>query len=391
MIRAKPFSIKRSKKPDREFKVLFGLIELYLESGKPIGSNTLRENGFEELSSATIRNYFAHLEESGYLTQQHASGGRLPTSRAFRFYAETYAAGKAETDHVEDIRLDFPPETKEPVAFLFRAAEALSTLSGTAVCLAAPRFDHDFILDVKLVGIDAGRCACVLVTDFGLVRTEVLPTPARLSNFALKRIEQYIHWHLRGGERPETLSHEEEQAARRFYEEIMIRFIVGYGNFSHSDFFRTGFAKLLNYSEFNDPVVLANSLSLFENSVKMRQLLTECQTRGQLAFWIGEDFAPYGLELSGCSFLAIPYRIRQSAVGAIGLLGPMRIPYRKLFHLLQQFANGIGETLTRSLYKYKLQYRQPSSASQAGGQEGVLAESSLKLLEIKNQSGARHD
>ncbi|MBI5345703.1 MAG: heat-inducible transcriptional repressor HrcA, partial [Chlamydiae bacterium] len=74
-------------KQDKETAILFGLIELYIKMGEPIGSNSLREKGFEYMSSATIRNYFAKLEENGLLAQQHASGGRIPTPKAFELYA----------------------------------------------------------------------------------------------------------------------------------------------------------------------------------------------------------------------------------------------------------------------------------------------------------------
>src|SRR5690349_18344642 len=84
----KSFTQKRPAKDQRERLVLLGLVDLHLSSGKPIGSNTLRENGFENLSSATIRNYFMKLEEDGFLKQQHSSGGRIPTEKGFRLYAQ---------------------------------------------------------------------------------------------------------------------------------------------------------------------------------------------------------------------------------------------------------------------------------------------------------------
>ena len=65
---------KKKPKEERERLVLLGLVNLYLESGQPIGSNTLRESGFDYLSSATIRNYFAKLEKAGFVKQPHASG-----------------------------------------------------------------------------------------------------------------------------------------------------------------------------------------------------------------------------------------------------------------------------------------------------------------------------
>jgi heat-inducible transcriptional repressor len=86
----KPLALKKPTKDERERLILFGLVDLYLQSGKPIGSNTLRENGFEALSSATIRNYFAKLEEEGLVKQQHSSGGRIPTATAYKIYAEAH-------------------------------------------------------------------------------------------------------------------------------------------------------------------------------------------------------------------------------------------------------------------------------------------------------------
>lgn len=86
----KTLAPKKPAKDQREKLILFGLVDLYLQSGKPIGSNTLRENGFEALSSATIRNYFAKLEEEGLVKQQHSSGGRIPTPLAYKIYAEEH-------------------------------------------------------------------------------------------------------------------------------------------------------------------------------------------------------------------------------------------------------------------------------------------------------------
>src|SRR3989338_10379321 len=103
----KTLSPKRLPKTDREQAVLLGLIELYLKTGKPIGSHTLQENGFDSLSSATIRNYFGKMEEQGYLKQQHTSGGRIPTEKAFRLYADSYQSQgileKAQEEALEKV------------------------------------------------------------------------------------------------------------------------------------------------------------------------------------------------------------------------------------------------------------------------------------------------
>src|SRR5580698_7557383 len=117
----KPLATKKLPKNDREQAVLIGLIELYLKSGKPIGSHTLQENGFESLSSATIRNYFGKMEETGYLKQQHTSGGRIPTEKAFRLYADAYRdQGVVEKAQEELLEGALNKETREVATQLHR-------------------------------------------------------------------------------------------------------------------------------------------------------------------------------------------------------------------------------------------------------------------------------
>ncbi len=351
---------KKPAKDQREKFVLLGLVDLYLESGKPIGSNTLRENGFESLSSATIRNYFAKLEDGGFLRQQHSSGGRIPTALAYKIYAESLSSAKeAIASDRQSIRKQFERESREVAGYLHEAAEAISDLTHCAVFLSAPRFDQDFILDARFVSLDNHRCLCALITDFGLVHTEILYTDKKISAFSLKRIEEYFHAKLAKQAKP-ALPPEEMKLAERFYQEIMLRRIASYANFSAEDIYRTGFSQLVNYADFNDASTLASGLSLFENSLGLRSLLSECCKNDTLCCWIGEDLANFAQGSHACSVIAIPYRIHQTVAGAIAILGPHRIPYRKLFGILQNCADAISETLTKSLYKYKITFRLPT-------------------------------
>lgn len=355
--------IKKSNKQDRERKILLGLIEHFLKTGKPVGSNTLKECGFEDLSSATIRNYFANLEGEGYLQQQHTSGGRIPTNKAYRLYADhcfnhASHASKQQTTTFSNLRTC---ETREITAFLQHATEQLVDITQCAAFLSAPRFDQDFIIGSKFVAIDHARYLCVLITDFGAVLTETLYSSHKLSHFSLKRIEEYCQWRITGiGNKPEHLTKEEEEIALSFYNELMVRYIVNYSNFTHQDIYRTGFSQLLHYPEFQEASLLANSLALFENTHGMRLLLKECRTLDTLKYWIGDDlitYSPYAQP--NCTVLAIPYHVNKQAVGAVGLLGPTRMPYDQLFTILSHFSENISEALTNNLYKFKITMRQP--------------------------------
>jgi heat-inducible transcriptional repressor len=351
--------IKKMNKEEREKRVLLALIEHYILNGKPVGSTTLKEVDIGDLSAATIRNYFAHLEEEGYLVQQHTSGGRLPTDKAFRLYAHENIHSRILSPEVEnEIKPLSHNDSREIAAYLQHVAEELSRLTNSAVFLSAPRFDHDFITSIKLLAIDHSRCLCVIVTDFGVIKTEVIHVDRKFSSFSIKRIEEYFHWRLTGLNAPESLEPEEEQLAHRIYNELVVRYIVGYSNFTDEEIYRTGFSKLVAYPEFHDATLLASSLSLFESKPSMRMLLKDCSKHNTLKYWIGDDLAPYATVTPNCAILAAPYKINTQTAGAIGLLSSVRIPYGKLFSLLSTFSEIISTTITRNMYKFKIKYRQ---------------------------------
>lgn len=358
--------MKRFNKEERKRKVLIGLIEHYLDTFKPVGSNILKDCGFDDLSSATIRNYFAQLEEEGYLMQQHSSGGRIPTAKSFKYYAkefsdETYVESTTKKALDKFRKL----EIREVAKFLREAGQELSNLTECAIFLSAPRFDNDFLTNIKVIPIDHNRCLCILVSDFGIIRTEVLYSENKITTFEAKRIEAYFHWRLHSQNKPENLDPSEEAQAKKFYTEVMVRYLVGYSNFIDEDIFTTGFSHLLNYPELRDATTLAAALSLFENPHSMRLLFRDCIKHDALRYWIDDDLSTYTHVPSNNAALLCPYYIHHAPVGAIGILGPIRIPYRQLFGILRYFSECVSEGLTKNIYKYKLSFRKPSANSSA--------------------------
>lgn len=358
----KSFPAKKLPKNDREQAVLLGLVELYLKSGKPIGSHTLQENGFESLSSATIRNYFAKMENLGFLKQQHTSGGRIPTEKAFRLYAEHFSnQGVVEAEQEQALTETLNKENKEIATTLNRMAESLSEMTQCAVFISTPRFDQDFIQDIRLISLDPTKLLSAIITNFGLIHTETIYLDKPVDAFFLRTSEEYFRWRLNKGEKPFFNKEAENKMAQRIYNEIMVRHVVGYTNFHNEDILRTGLSKLLAYPEFNDAAALASSLSLLEDEGQMRAILRECCKKNELSCWIGDELCPFVPAQSECAIVAIPYRINQTIAGAIALLGPMRVPYRNLFGLSRLFSDQLSRTLTDSLHKYKISFRNPQN------------------------------
>lgn len=345
----KPILLKRPDKVQRGKQILLGLIELFLKTGRAVGSETLRSHGFDSLSSATIRNYFAKLENKGFLVQQHSSGGRVPTSKAFKFYAETY---------VDDPILPknpslFSKENKEIKALLHHVVEDISEKANLAVFASLPRFDQDFIQKIKLLYLDEDKILAILITDYGMIRTQTFYTSKPIDAAVLEKVEKYFLWRLNRHQKPTFDTEKELKFAQRIYTEIMVRYAA---SSCKEQILKTGLSNLLHYPELNDTASLSKSLLIFEDSEKLRTLLKETMDKRTLCYWIGEDLNPFFKTDANCSVLAIPYYINQVPAGAISVLGPMRIDYRKLFSYLKLYSQHLSELLTKNIFKFKIPF-----------------------------------
>jgi len=357
---------KRSNKRDKEMRVLTALVEYYLKTGKAVGSNTLKEVGFPNQSSATIRNYFASLEEEGYLKQHHTSGGRVPTEAAYKLYAqeclEEHERSSSRDQHIAPS--EEAEDLKAVALYLQRAAEVCAESTLCAAFVSAPRFDQDFVTDIKLISLDSSRALAAVLTSFGHVYTETLHAPHKIGAHSIQRIESYFRSRLTNSDPTlePPLSAEEQELAVRFYQETMARYLVNYANFSQEDLFRTGFSKLLRYPEFQEAESLVASLSLFENQTALRSLARDVQRAGKIKCWIGEELFAFLPHQPNCAIVAAPYTIGHKCVGSIGIIGPMRVPYKQLFAKLDSLADEVSRFLDKNLYKYKIDYRRPQGS-----------------------------
>jgi heat-inducible transcriptional repressor len=382
----KPYSHMRIAKKDREKSILIGLIDMFIKTNKPVGSNTLKLQGFEHLSSATIRNYFNKLEKTGLLKQHHSSGGRVPTAKAYREYANYYMDKAAITSKEEAaLTSKLKRTTKEIASYLNLSADTISEITNCGCFLLLPCFDQDYINTIRLVSIESKKILCIIITDFGLIKTESLNIPRELSDKQVKLIEDFFMWSMGKGEKPHLDEGYLLKLSQHLYNEIIMRHIVGSNNNfdNKDDIYKTGLSKLLTYPEFNNPGTLADSLSLFESYDQMNVLLQETMKINRLTSWIGDELIAFSSNATNCSIISCPYHINTMPVGAVALLGPMRLNYKKIFGMTQAFCRSISDTLTKSVYKYKLSFRQNTN-EKANDRNYIKKSKRLILLEDKS-------
>ncbi len=370
---------KKIPKQERERAVLLGLVDLYIKTGKPVGSQTLQESGFEYLSPATIRNYFAKWEKMGFLSQQHCSGGRIPTTPAFREYVNFALNNpKSSKKEIADLAKHLKLQNKEVTTLLQKSAEKLSEITGGAVFLLTPYFDQDFIQTIKLFTLTSEKLLVLLLTDFGEIKTEILYVNQKLSEKDLKYIEQFLLWKI-GKSSLTTKNEKLNKIAQKFYTEIMLRQVTSYNK--KEPLYRTGLSKLLKYREFNDPLQLTKMLSLFEDQSQMVSILKESVKINRLTSWIAEELNIFGHDLADIAVIAHTYKIGHLPVGSVAVLVPKRAAYAQLFGIIEAFSEKLSQLLTLSVSKLKIPFGPGHFSSKASS----LKESRSILLENKSK------
>ena len=365
-------------KEDKENSLLIGLVQLYIKTSDPIASNTLKENGFDHISSATIRNYFSNLEKKGYLHQQHVSGGRIPTSKAFKYYIEhilkTSFLDKKDLKKFDSLLT----EDKKVLSLLNSSLDLLSNETNLSIFQSFPRFDQDFINNIKLVYLEKNKLMCIILTDLGVIKTDLLYSPKDLDESIVKQIEDFFLWRMNKKNKPNIEDTSILKISQQLYNEIMVRYIIGYSN-EKDEIYKTGLSKLLQYPDFKDPVILAEALSIFENSCLMNQILQIACQKKTISYYICEDLEKFQIDVKNLTLITIPYFISNIAVGAIAVLAPINIDYKKTFSLLQTYSDLLSKQLTKMIYKHKITFRQSSDLKK-------ILDNSILLEDQRNRS-----
>src|SRR3954471_20217842 len=177
----------------RERQILTAIIETYISTGEPVGSQTVSRTNKDGLSAATIRNVMADLSEAGYLEQPHTSAGRVPTPDAYRYYVEQIT-GRAQISHADQDKIsDSFKGVSDVQEFMERTSHVLSLVSsgvGVAVSMTGKKNALNHVYFTRLTG---QKVLAVVVTTSGVVRDRVLRMERELSQQELESAARYLN------------------------------------------------------------------------------------------------------------------------------------------------------------------------------------------------------
>ena len=178
---------------ERKLCILKAVIDDYIMTGLPIGSRTISKKDGFELSSATIRNEMADLEELGFLEQPHTSAGRIPSQKAYRFYVDRLMkVVKLNANEAENIKRYFEDKMSEVGQVMEKAAKVLSDTTHHISMVLKPQLKKSVIKRVQIVKITERKAILLVVTSAGLVTDSVIVVPEGITPDYLEMISTLL-------------------------------------------------------------------------------------------------------------------------------------------------------------------------------------------------------
>jgi heat-inducible transcriptional repressor len=327
----------------RHRDVLIAVIREYIDSAQPVGSRVLAKRYFKNLSPATIRNVMADLEEMGYLAQPHASAGRVPTDKAYRFYVDTFPPSAASGRPVEAL----PTRPTSIDTFMERTSEHLSAVTRMTGLLLAPPLQHTTIARVELIPLDADRVLAVLVTDSGWVTARAIALEPPLPADEVRKLGRELTRRFRDrtvaeiveleASPPDPLD-ELHTRARPIMEQILA-LLRG------RTLYVSGAINMLEHPEFWDLETTRELLRTFEQKERLADLMARLAQDQGVHVTIGEE-NPYA-EMRECTLITSTYLFRNRVLGILGVVGPRRLPYPEVISVVNETARHVTEALSR--------------------------------------------
>lgn len=344
---------------ERKRKILHSIINEYIKSAEPIGSRHVAKNLDIGLSSATIRNEMADLEEMGYLEQPHTSAGRIPSDKGYRLYVDSLMNPHEMT--VSDLSVlgnMLGLHLGQIDKIIKQAAVLLSELTNYTAVLTTPEMKRGAIKTVELVPIDANSALIILVTNEGVMKNKRVLLPAGATAEFLHRFSNLLREKLSGLTLSEinaaTIS-EIRKAMQEHFELLfpVLDFIAEIIDDvqAETEVYTSGGTNIFNYPEYSDVKRAKEFLDFLENKNSVVQIFSpdaekeKTTESGGITVKIGKENSLDIMQKS--SVITANYYVGDKVMGKIGIIGPTRMDYLTTISKMQK----ISAMLNRLLYE----------------------------------------
>jgi heat-inducible transcriptional repressor len=340
---------------ERAQQLLRVLIESYIRDGQPVGSRVLSRDSGLSLSSATIRNVMADLEELGFVASPHTSAGRVPTDKGYRFFVDTLLhVQPMDNEAAAEIRRQFDTVQDGSKALVAAASQLLSSVTQLAGVVTLPRSQQASVTQIEFVALSENRVLVVLVFNDREVQNRMIQLERYYSPDELKRASNFLNEQVRG----RTLGQVRAEILRQITEahenvnKIMADAIAMAkkvfdvnpgGGEEKLEYVIAGETNLMGVAEMSNVERLRRLFEAFNEKRDFLNLLDHSLKAEGVQIFIGHE-SGYQV-LDDCSIITAPYASGDSIMGVLGVIGPTRMAYERVIPIVDMTAKLLGAAL----------------------------------------------
>lgn len=337
---------------DRKKQILQAIVDEYVETAEPIGSRTIANKNGINLSSATIRNEMAGLEELGFLDKPHTSAGRVPSVLGYRFYVNSLMHKRYLT-YEESERLHYAMRIRlrEVDEIIAETSKIVSKLMDYTVIVTAPKPQKLTIRSIKLLPIGGQQLLFAIITNAESVKNIGIEIPYKLS-------DEYVYFCSRVlseklvGKSPYDITNEQLIFIKTSFEKSpgLFKIIISYlfewfDRACKGSVYAGGVFNMFNHPEYRDINRAREVIKFLDNKENMKNIVEDGNNVKKVKIKIGDENEAE--ELRDCSVVIANYNALDNMHGSIGVIGPMRMDYSKVVSSLEV----VTEKLNKLIYK----------------------------------------
>lgn len=333
---------------DRKKKILAAVIERYIVTGEPVGSKVLC--GELAVSSATVRNEMSDLSESGYLEQPHTSAGRIPSQKGIRYYINNLMS-HYDVDDSERFAIEskFAFSSGEPEAVLRDAAKLLSDITGCAAVVSTPYDRHTVIKRVELVPLSLKAVLVVVLMSTGVIKSRICRVDSELDMSLVELFYNIVGARFTNRSPSEFTTPMLQTTVAALGDKAfsMIPLIVTLSELatesSARSFIIEGQSKLLGFKDL-EPYVY-DIFECFKNKNALSRILKTDTEAYNVT--LGKESQNRSFENAG--IISSGYSVAGRKVGAIGIVGPVRMDYARIIPTIVCISEAVGRVLSEAI------------------------------------------
>ena len=348
---------------ERKFKILEAVIQNYLQTGEPVGSRTISKDSDMALSSATIRNEMADLEEMGYIIQPHTSAGRIPTDKGYRLYVDSILRQKEHEISTRDaiikkrekelarIKEEYASKMDRVEEVMQAVARTLADDTNYTTMISSSVGRGHRIKFVQLSKVEKNKLLVVIVMEGNIIRNKVFMISENISEESLLKLNMMLNTTVSGLSIEELerqlIKLEKQNGEQPLLREVLSIIFETVRNADDVQIVTSGTTNIFKYPELCVSEIARDLITALEDKKGLTSLINSPSPEdGSIRFYIGEETPVKSMK--DCSVVTATYELSDGVSGTIGIIGPKRMDYEMVVETLNNIRMRLDDLFNKT-------------------------------------------